>query len=600
MTTMTLTVDTSSSLAVNLPSPELTDEDIDSAPNPANREHMTTSDSSAPDCCLQHPEPVHYERKLGDSELSYYLPGRATGVNDMYLHLGFRSPERIMLCPRVCAVWAIMRMRHPLLASKIVMRDYDDVRFVYVPSRVETNADPIMPRIPYSLRRTANRFHPPPSPEEALAEAGSQLEYRQQSKDDLIESYLNGPRTLSNERLFYLVVSRTPVLDTQLPTPPTTPRTFNGPPVEILEHLTGSDDSVNYELLICAAHSIGDGMALHQFANDFYSLLGSDNSQKEMEALVADEWNRRWGRPLPSGTPALPASVEENLGTDQNRFRRAAGCIDFQISMDKQIGGQAFPRRTDPVRHTVVPTTSFDENLTRTMLKKCKAQGVSISSAIFAICSIAWARMSPREKQKSPMMMYAAMNIRPYFPKPAHESYWFLAVGYFNIVLPNFIPTSCDVSKTFWLRARKAKEQSSRVASSSMIQSRNREMAIKRGKQSRSWAKEDDEKEAGLWAPPPPTSDKPPPPSNPSVALLGLSLLGNLDGIYKHANFPDIKLHTLTTGSRQRHSGMLLFGYTFAGKLWISLGYDENGFDRETVDLFLANVNTAAHEFLIQ
>src|SRR6266702_5873601 len=182
-------------------------------------------------------------------------------------------------------------------------------------------------------------------------------------------------------------------------------------------------------------------------------------------------------------------------------------------------------------------------------------------------------------------MMYAAMNMRPFFPKPIHDSYWFLAVGYFNIILPNFIPASCDVSKTFWHRARKAKEQSFRAANSPMIQSRNREMAIKRGKQSRTWAKEDDEKEAGVCisSASKTASDKPPsPPRIPSVALLGLSLLGNLDGIYKHANFPDIKLHTLT------------------GKLWISLGYDENGFDRGTVDLFWANVHAAVHELLIQ
>lgn len=30
---------------------------------------------------------VRYERKLGDSELSYYLPSRANGVNDMFVHV---------------------------------------------------------------------------------------------------------------------------------------------------------------------------------------------------------------------------------------------------------------------------------------------------------------------------------------------------------------------------------------------------------------------------------------------------------------------------------------------------------------------------------
>jgi len=490
----------------------------------------------------------------------------------MYLHLGFKAPERLVLRPRVRTVWAILRMRHPLLASSVVMQGYHDVRFV---------------------------FHPPSSPEDALAEAERVLEYRHNTKDDLIESYLNGPRTLSNERLSYLIVSQTPTVDDQLPTPPSTPPTVPDPSGESIEPLTGGNRVSNYELFICAAHFIGDGMALHQFANDFFSLLGGTRSQEELDQLVVLEWNERWGRSLPSDTPALPASVEENLGTEPNRFRRAAGAIDFQNSLEKQIGGQAFPRRKDPIRHTVVPTTAFSGDLTKIMLKKCKAQGVSISSAMFALCNVAWARMSPREKQDLPMMMYAPINCRPYFPrKPLNQSYWFLSLGYFNVVLPTFIPSSCDVSKTFWRRAREAKEQSARYANNPMIVPRIREMATRRGKQARLWAKEDDEKEAGVWVPPPPTSDKAAAPRHPSVALLGVSLLGNLDGIYKHATFPDIKLHTLTTGSRQRHSAMLMFAYTFAGKLWISLGYDENGFERETIELFWRNVEMAAREFL--
>jgi len=36
------------------------------------------------------------------------------------------------------------------------------------------------------------------------------------------------------------------------------------------------------------------------------------------------------------------------------------------------------------------------------MLKQCKSNGVSIASALFAICNIAWARMSPRENQELP------------------------------------------------------------------------------------------------------------------------------------------------------------------------------------------------------
>jgi len=125
-------------------------------------------------------------------------------------------------------------------------------------------------------------------------------------------------------------------------------------------------------------------------------------------------------------------------------------------------------------------------------------------------------------------------------------------------------------------------------------------MALRRGQQSRTWAREDDEKERGTWTPPQSIASGPPTSARaPSAALIGLSMLGNLDGIYKHASFPAIKLHTLTTGSRQRQSAMLLFGYTFAGKLWVSLGYDKNGFDRKVVDMFWSNVLGSMRELLL-
>jgi hypothetical protein len=125
-------------------------------------------------------------------------------------------------------------------------------------------------------------------------------------------------------------------------------------------------------------------------------------------------------------------------------------------------------------------------------------------------------------------------------------------------------------------------------------------MALERGQRARAWAKEDDERALGIWKAPPPTpTNVGTPPAAPSTALLGLSLLGNLDGIYKHADFSKIELHTLTTGSRQRPGGMLLFGYTFASKLFVSLGYDENGFDKEVMEKFWANVLGIIDEFLV-
>jgi hypothetical protein len=208
-------------------------------------------------------------------------------------------------------------------------------------------------------------------------------------------------------------------------------------------------------------------------------------------------------------------------------------------------------------------------------------------------------------------MIYSALNIRPNLlaNKKLNDSYWFLAIGYFNVVLPSFFPKSTTgteddtkLANMFWHRARAAKAQSTKAIKNPMGVSRCRQMAFERAARARAWAKEDDDKLAGI-ASSMPVGPVPAAislrPKVPSTALMGLSLLGNLDGIYKHANFPDIKFHTLTTGSRQRSGGMLLFGYTFAGKLWISLGYDENGFEEVTVQNFWKNIVEGVEEFLV-
>jgi hypothetical protein len=41
---------------------------------------------------------VRYERKMGDSELSYYLPSRANGVNDMYVLSPPGPPLELIAC----------------------------------------------------------------------------------------------------------------------------------------------------------------------------------------------------------------------------------------------------------------------------------------------------------------------------------------------------------------------------------------------------------------------------------------------------------------------------------------------------------------------
>ncbi|KAF9454147.1 hypothetical protein P691DRAFT_718074 [Macrolepiota fuliginosa MF-IS2] len=511
----------------------------------------------------EHPagNPTRCERRLGDTEASYYLPSRESGVNDMYLHLGFNALPRQLCRDRVHLVWAILRARHPLLGARIEMHGYDDIRFVYdCPKRAE----------------------------DILQSALGGLEFRSQTKNELIDSYLNGDRTLSNDRLSYLILS-------------------SGSAPQ--DGTVDENAEQTFDLLICATHYLGDGMALHTFANHFFGLLGGSLSENELGELLEHEFNRLYvGNDNLDHT--LPRHVEDRLPPlPESKFFKAVSKVDFKLNQRKLLGGHGFPRRHNQFRHTIVPTFSFDPSRTKAILQNCKVNGVSISSALFALCNVAWAR-THNQNWEQPIMMYSALNLRPFLKaeKALIDSYWFIAIGYFNVVLPAFTPQSSDIKSTFWYRARSAKKQSMDAAKHPLIVSRSIEMAQERASRARVWARQDDEA-AGVVSPTPTTppasiGNTPVPeclvPASkaPSTALLGLSLLGNLDGMYKHADFPRIKLHTLTTGSRQRSGGMLMFGYTFVRKLWISLGYDENGFEKEVVDKFWSNMLTAVDELL--
>jgi len=491
------------------------------------------------------------------------------------------------------------------------MHDYDDVRFMYVAISLVRLADSPKRLDMMLLSRSRMRLK---------ARMTTSITGRSPRMVRLLN--LNGGRTLSNTRLSYLILSQptSPVILTPPRTP--SPSRAGNSDQAILEAPELESSEYQYDLLICAMHFLGDGMALHQFANDFFSLLGSEKSDAALNLLLAEEWRHRWGSQgsHTSDTNVLPSSLESNLPalpSASARLREAAAEVDFQLSQSSLVGGQTLPRRKDPIRQTIVPTTSFPEARTKAMLKKCKDRGVSISAALFAVCNLAWARVGGG-KPELPAMMYSALNLRPYLTKKSDtekllwNSYWFLAIGYFNVILPNFLPAS-DQERTFWHRAREAKAQSAKAAKSKLVVSRTRQMAKERGERARMWAKEDDEKEKGSWLPlTPPTSpiasSESPAPSirnilpernaTPSSALLGLSLLGNMDGIYKHATFPDLKLHTLTTGSRQRHGAILLFGYTFKGRLWVSLGYDQNGFKEGVIESYWCEIERCVEEFL--
>lgn len=234
-----------------------------------------------------------------------------TDLIHRYLHLGLRAPAHLFEPRRVRAAWAYFRLKHTALASKVSMEawDYDSARFVYTAPR---------------------------SVNEALANADNALIFREASKDVLIDNYLNGERTLSNERLSCLFVGCT----RDLPTPALTPE------LEKSENETreSEDEECQFDILMCTTHFLGDGMALHTFANELFTLLGGASSEgavrstEEIETLLEAEWEKRWGtKEASSSSAVLPPSVEEALPPVNSRLRRTAAKIDHQNSQKKLI-----------------------------------------------------------------------------------------------------------------------------------------------------------------------------------------------------------------------------------------------------------------------
>jgi hypothetical protein len=171
-----------------------------------------------------------------------------------------------------------------------------------------------------------------------------------------MDDYLNGSRTLSNKNLAYLFV-RAPI-----------------------------EEAGEYEIMLCATHFLGDGMALHTFMNEFYTLLGSERSSLDMIDMLEDA--------LPTLAP-LPTSMEDKLPQPSSDFKRIVGAEEYLRSEAKLVGGQGFPRNPKKMeRRTVVPTFAYTPEETKAILGNCKRNGVTIAHAVFALCNLAWARLS--------------------------------------------------------------------------------------------------------------------------------------------------------------------------------------------------------------
>lgn len=292
-------------------------------------------------------------------------------------------------------------------------------------------------------------------------------------------------------------------------------------------------------------------------------------------------------------------------------------------------GGQFLPRCISSTTvATIIPTVYYTQDETRKILQRCKQEGVSFAHAVFALVNMGWIRMRGQlGKPEEPMyvfsyhwtgrwltnfrMLYSALSLRSSLnalpSKPPLPSYFHLALGYYNIVMPSFIPPSSSPSQIFWYRAHKVKQQTLAAVKSRFLIGKSLTEMQERLERAVEWAIIDDV--ASSLSISKQRSVKPTPTTTTQVLkakvsdapLLGISILGNLDMIYSHEVYvPFISLESITTGSRQRRGGVLLFAFIFKGRMCLSLGYDNNGFEEGVLPTLWQEIGNGVREFLLK
>lgn len=329
-------------------------------------------------------------------------------------------------------------------------------------------------------------------------------------------------------------------------------------------------------------------MTLHALTHELALLLSAKESLQANDLINA----------LTVAPTRLPLSLEDQLPGPVTPFQRAAHAVDYQLRLSREVGGHVLPRQERGPKKTVMKEIELDVDITKRILQRCKKEGVTINSALFALVAMAWAAITPGGLEPDlPMyvmsiaaradpsiltaadtptsLLYSALNIRPQL-RPSKASDAFLAISYFTVSIPAFLPLPSSRKGRFWQRARSVRAQILRASTSQLLASRCLAMS--------------DERQARALKRPAPFREIVKN-SAPSKALCGVSTVGNLDRTYTHGQYaPGLELLTLSVASRQRQGGFLLGSHTFKGRLWFEMAWDEHGYEEGVLERFWAEL----------
>ncbi|KAJ7867699.1 hypothetical protein B0H14DRAFT_3587931 [Mycena olivaceomarginata] len=502
------------------------------------------------------PQPAHevvatmptYRRTLSLNELSYFLPSRANGANDMFNRVTVHGPASLISPLRASMAWAILRLRHSLMACRVEMQPgcYDDAQFVYTP---------------------------PSSPSQALSEATACVRILDGVPGpELSRSFLCGPRTLSSDRLSLLTIAR---------------------------HGQVSPGIWEFDIVVMFAHMIIDGIAMQESIQLILELLGGSDTPRgaprtdaELAKLLAAEWAQRWGAKRHAHDAIVAATEVRIMGLSQSKFQEAAWKVDNQNVQRRFIGGHTFPRTKSTFTNFRVIQTQFDVSQTTAIFAQCKANRTSVANMTFALTNFAWIRLCAAHPEINapkdlPTLIYTAVNLRRYLKAAS--------------------PLESPIrgpDEDVLARGREAQRQIMGYAQSPLLTQRAMVNSKVRGVRAKAWARIDDEADGTL--PRTPRAPAPAPPAAttpataaPSLALLGFSHSGNWDQIYRHDAFAPIRLVAAVGAARNKPSGTLAYTWTFLGRLNLSFLWDEAGFPPGLMEEFRRYLIDGVHEYVL-
>ncbi|KAF7344430.1 hypothetical protein MSAN_01924200 [Mycena sanguinolenta] len=493
-----------------------------------------------------------YRRTLSPNELSYFLPSRGFGLNDICNRIVIHAPPSLVSPTRVRIAWAILRLRHSLMACRVEMQPgyYDEAHFALTP---------------------------PSSPSQALAEASVCVHFFDDiTGPELLNAFLNGPRTLSSECLSRL---------------------------DVLRRGEVSKGVHEFHLSFNFHHMMNDALTMYKTQDVMFELLGGSatpggptRTDAELAKVLEHEWMLRWGAHRHAHDAIVPATEVRILGLPQSKFQEAAWKVDNQNIQKRSIGGHVFPRTKSPLFKMRLLEAQFDVSQTKAIMAKCKANRVTMANACFGLFNFAWIRVCAAHPElNAPKDLPMLIRTCP------------LRSEYNNVVLPAFIPRNADPNKIFWARSRAAQEQMVKHARSPLLLKRAVVSGKVRGERAKAWARIDDVADGTL--PPPRASPAAPlvsnaktnPTPSPSLALLGVTHTGDpTSTIFRPNTYPLIKLVNTVGASRKAPGGMLITTRTFLGKYRLILLWDAPAFAPGVMEEFWRNVVDGVHEYVLE